>query len=730
MRVDHEEQHRKEDDDAAAAGGGCGRQRRRMRGARSVAGVGSSTLAIVQIRFPCSLGRLDAPPGTTNILSATNPYHNPYHLTPKSIVTTCQHSKWSSPPLHRNEPLKIKMAERMRAATVKSWWTGVLHPPQRRAARRSSTDGVHDTAARTSVLLERLGDLSEGFRSSADESGPKCPRRAGAAPEPVPRPPAYQGVGRGRRRCGRADAPAAVFLDADETTIVCEAPDVARRAAGCVAAAVRAVQDAPGAHPQRPQRAARVLPVSAAWPPQQLLGRAGGGGAAGRGQETNFLFGCHGGCLLPNIAMAVRSLWAAEDLERFSKRATARRRRRVAVVDLDAHFGDGTALLFARDRDCLAVSLHWAQHAAEEGDPRFFPFLQGAPDERMEDGTAPESTVSLPLPTGASGADALAALAGAAERVRAFAPARRGRVRSTASRPTRRRASRSRPRATGRSWSVLEMCGADVPCVCVLEGGYDPRGVAESFEAVARSGRRARGKPAGQGLVGAAARQRPRRRRDGRGDDLAAEADGGARGSGRVRRAQPSEPGRRSVPLDGTFELNNGTFECSHSNVSSTDCVCVFFSVYWYCPSQGSLGLRQRAGGTASRRATHPGGQATSSRPHWNACNRTTACSRCRRGPVRPERRWQTRATSPSSASGDAHHVDAGVFGLSAAPRRRLPHRRRDVGRVARSQHPGALELCAPLQLDLGVPVDVHELVQRRDHRRCRALDRLSLRDG
>jgi acetoin utilization deacetylase AcuC-like enzyme len=216
-------------------------------------------------------------------------------------------------------------------------------------------------------------------------------------------------------------------------------------------------------------------------------------------------------------------------------------------VDLDAHFGDGTALLFARDRDCLAVSLHWAQHAAEEGDPRFFPFLQGAPDERMEDGTAPESTVSLPLPTGAGDADALAALAGAAERVRAFAPelvvVACG-FDGLATDPTSGLA--LTPQGYGALVErVLEMCGADVPCVCVLEGGYDPRGVAESFEAVVRAldgggEGEARGASGSSGTPRRRARRPRRRRCDGRGDDpVAAEADGGARK--RVRAESPTK---------------------------------------------------------------------------------------------------------------------------------------------------------------------------------------------
>jgi acetoin utilization deacetylase AcuC-like enzyme len=177
---------------------------------------------------------------------------------------------------------------------------------------------VHDTAARTSILLERLGDLSERLPFvRVDESKAEMPLDVLAQHLS----PAYldhlltKASAFADADAGSADAPAAVFLDADETTIVCEGSLTwARRAAGCVAAAVRrAVQDAPGARTPRPQRAARVFAVCR--PP----GHHNSCSAAleeewsqqDPGRETNFLFGCHGGCLLPNIAMAVRSLWAA-----------------------------------------------------------------------------------------------------------------------------------------------------------------------------------------------------------------------------------------------------------------------------------------------------------------------------------------------------------------------------------------------------------------------------------
>jgi acetoin utilization deacetylase AcuC-like enzyme len=75
--------------------------------------------------------------------------------------------------------------------------------------------------------------------------------------------------------------------------------------------------------------------------------------------------------------------------------------RRVAVVDLDVHQGNGTASFFAGDPDVFTLSLHAAKN---------FPFHKEA------------STLDVALPDGCEDGAYLAALDGALEQVRAFRP--------------------------------------------------------------------------------------------------------------------------------------------------------------------------------------------------------------------------------------------------------------------------------------------------------------------
>ena len=72
-----------------------------------------------------------------------------------------------------------------------------------------------------------------------------------------------------------------------------------------------------------------------------------------------------------------------------AERALRQGARRVAVIDLDVHQGNGTADIFAGRDDVFTLSLH--------GDKNF-PFRKAA------------STLDVPLPKGCSGADYLAAL--------------------------------------------------------------------------------------------------------------------------------------------------------------------------------------------------------------------------------------------------------------------------------------------------------------------------------
>ena len=77
-----------------------------------------------------------------------------------------------------------------------------------------------------------------------------------------------------------------------------------------------------------------------------------------------------GFCLLNNVALGVvhaRLKWGI---------------KRIAIVDLDVHFGNGTAQIFANDPNVLFASVHMQQ--TEDGAP-FFPF----PEQSEHDVTKP-----------------------------------------------------------------------------------------------------------------------------------------------------------------------------------------------------------------------------------------------------------------------------------------------------------------------------------------------------
>jgi len=107
-----------------------------------------------------------------------------------------------------------------------------------------------------------------------------------------------------------------------------------------------------------------------------------------------------GFCYLNNIAIAAEYM--------------RRERRRVAILDVDVHHGNGTQGIFYSRSDVLFVSLH--------GDPSdYFPFFAGYAQEIGEaDGLG--YTRNLPLPPGAGDAAFLEALDKALETVRHFAP--------------------------------------------------------------------------------------------------------------------------------------------------------------------------------------------------------------------------------------------------------------------------------------------------------------------
>lgn len=126
----------------------------------------------------------------------------------------------------------------------------------------------------------------------------------------------------------------------------------ARSAAACAIAAARSVHGG--------ERAAYAL----SRPPGHHAGPATFGGY----------------CYLNNTAVA--AAWLAS------------RGRRVAVVDVDAHHGNGTQAVFWRRGDVLTLSIH--------GDPDVhFPFFTGYPDETGE-GAGAGANLNLPLPSGAA----------------------------------------------------------------------------------------------------------------------------------------------------------------------------------------------------------------------------------------------------------------------------------------------------------------------------------------
>eukprot|EP00656_Telonema_subtile_P006231 TRINITY_DN12859_c0_g1_i1.p1 TRINITY_DN12859_c0_g1~~TRINITY_DN12859_c0_g1_i1.p1 ORF type:complete len:409 (-),score=53.62 TRINITY_DN12859_c0_g1_i1:318-1544(-) len=105
-------------------------------------------------------------------------------------------------------------------------------------------------------------------------------------------------------------------------------------------------------------------------------------------------FACHGGCILNETAAAIRhcqAQYAANPVARENAGVTS---ARVAVVDLDVHFGDGTALTFYDDPDVLHISVH-----VDQSDQSMFPFLVGKPEERGT-GLGLGTTINLPLKPG------------------------------------------------------------------------------------------------------------------------------------------------------------------------------------------------------------------------------------------------------------------------------------------------------------------------------------------
>ncbi|WP_306752526.1 histone deacetylase family protein [Paracoccus actinidiae] len=105
-----------------------------------------------------------------------------------------------------------------------------------------------------------------------------------------------------------------------------------------------------------------------------------------------------GFCYLNNAAIAAERLRS-----RFA---------RVAVLDIDAHHGDGTQSIFYDRADVLTVSVHVDPDA-------YYPFFTGRPDERGQ-GSGEGFNLNLPIPPGAGDQDFLAAITCGLDAVRDF----------------------------------------------------------------------------------------------------------------------------------------------------------------------------------------------------------------------------------------------------------------------------------------------------------------------
>ncbi len=110
---------------------------------------------------------------------------------------------------------------------------------------------------------------------------------------------------------------------------------------------------------------------------------------------------CGGYCYLNNNSLAAQSLLSSGA-------------RRVAILDLDYHHGNGTQSIFYQRDDVLTISIH--------ADPRLeYPYFIGFADESGED-DGQGFNVNYPLPFGTNWGKYKVVLLQALERVRRFSP--------------------------------------------------------------------------------------------------------------------------------------------------------------------------------------------------------------------------------------------------------------------------------------------------------------------
>ena len=193
------------------------------------------------------------------------------------------------------------------------------------------------------------------------------------------------------------------------------------------------------------------------------------------GTPGNFIWGCHGGCIYNNIAMAIRMLQNEDSLHQTLPP------RRFAVIDIDAHFGDGTALQFWLDSNVLTISIHWSQH--ETG--QMFPFLQGSPDETGGD-DAEGTCLNIPLADGSDDASLLRATHNAILALQKFDP--NGGIFVACGFDGLDEDLSSElcftPKGYGDAVKALVEAFSNVPFLATLEGGYTTSRQASAFESV------------------------------------------------------------------------------------------------------------------------------------------------------------------------------------------------------------------------------------------------------
>lgn len=168
-----------------------------------------------------------------------------------------------------------------------------------------------------------------------------------------------------------------------------------------------------------------------------------------------------GFCYLNNSAIAAQRLSAAG--------------RRVAILDVDVHHGNGTQGIFLARGDVLTVSIHVHPQ-------RFYPFFWGYEGE-IGEGDGIGANLNLPLPRGTADAEFLAALEIALRRVTGWGA-------DTLVLALGLDAHEDDPFAGmalttgGFAWIGAAVAGLGVPCVIVQEGGYLSPALGDNLAAV------------------------------------------------------------------------------------------------------------------------------------------------------------------------------------------------------------------------------------------------------